>query len=257
MPNFFYWLGQYPETLMWFVIGSFVLGILLVLIISSKLGWLPKVIINRDGIHFEAKTKKQEEKEFESGRINKILDDKINAHDIDLFEFALEQTNKLERALRIKMRDVQCQSTRQSLMTCIRPLWRAARKNNFKLTLRPEQIKEYMDALLKEIIVYYQELSIEKDISYCSINDNIKCQDLPELNIIIEMLQEEIIDNWALPIRKEVVSTCQNKIKDYKEQIPLYEDLKDTARLRVANYCIKKNEDYIHNLTRPLLVGEI
>jgi len=257
MPNFFYWLGQYPETLMWFVIGSFVLGILLVLIIASKLGWLPKVIINRDGIHFEARTKKQEEKEFESGRVNKILDDKIAMHDVELFEFALEQTNKLERTLRVKMQNVHCNSTRQSLANCIRPLWRAARKNNFKVVLRPENTKAYLDELLKEIITYYQELSIEKDISFCAVNDAIKCQELPALDLIIELLNQEIVNNWALPIRSEVIRVCDRKIKDFNEQIPLYKDLKDNVRVMIAEYCIEKNKNYKEGLERPLLAGEI
>ena len=256
MPYFFYWLGQYPTVLQWFVICTFIFSGLILVIIASKVGWLYKISISRDGVHFMSR-EKEEIKAFESGRINKILDDKIVALDVDLFEFALEQTNKLERTMRIKMSDVSCVSTRQALAACIRPLWRAARKNNFKNVLRPENIKTYVDERIKEIIAYYQELSIEKDIANCAVNTNMKCQDLPALDVIIEILKKEIVENWAIPIRREVVKVCDNKIKEYEEQIPLYKDLRDGVREKVALHCIQKNKDHKTALTRPPVAGEI
>ena len=205
-------------------------------------------------------TKKQEEaqKQFESGSINKLLDDQIAMYDHELTDYAVDRADDLKGALDIKLKHVYCQSTRRSLASCLgSPLWKVCQKNNFKEELKPEKIKAYTVKILKKMTKEYQRCCIEKEIAMCSVDNKVKCLEIPPLDELITMLQKELIEEWALPIRQKNIEICGKKIKLYQEQIPLYEALNDIVRVNVAKFCIEKNERYIAELSRSPGPGEI
>jgi len=250
-------LSNYPAAVKWFIIGGFVFLILLFYGIGAALGIFGAISIGRDGLHFNVR-KKETQRQFESGSINKMLDDQIARYDKELEDFALDQSNKLRRTLNIKLREINCSSTRRSLASCLRyPLWEASRRNNFKDVLRPEKAKEYITKLMKELKEEYQAFAIEKEVSYCSVDEKMKCADLPSLDELLNMLENEIIIEWVLAVREKTMQACEKKIKCFQDQIPLYEQLKDGVRIKITQFCIGKNEGYIKALSRPPQPGEI
>ncbi len=245
-----------PETLKTVVVSFSLLISVIVFTIGAKNKWFSSFSFGK--LHFQA-NEKEAEKQFQSGNFNKVCDDQILRLDSELIDFALEQSNKLRRTLNIHLnRQVNCASTRRSLASCLRyPLWEAARKNHFRDVLRPENIKPYIERLLKEVIEEYQTFALEKEMSYCDVNNNIKCNDLPPLDEVLEMLKKEITESWALPIRRKTYEICDKKIKNYQSFLPSYKDLGDTVRVKVCEACIEKNEGYKKALSRKPEAGEL
>jgi hypothetical protein len=239
------------------------LATLIIFAIGARFKLWSSFTIGKNGLDVKAieqeKKKKEEEKKFESGNFNKICDDQILKLDGELVDYALEQSNKLRRTLNIKLnKHVGCSGTRRSLASCLRyPLWEAARKNHFKDVLRPENMKRYVDRLLKEVVEEYHAFSIEREVSFCTINPTDKCPELPPLDSIMDMLKQEIIESWALPIRCKTYEISEKKISTYKQFLPSYHDLGDGVRVKVCGACIEKNEGYKKALTRQPEQGEI
>ena len=244
-----------PEALKYLIICFFALMALIFIVVSVKRGWLKYFKISKDGVNIEVKNrqKKKDEvqKKFESGNINKLCDDQILNYDNELVDYALELANKLRRTLNIKLnKQVGCSGTRRSLASCLRyPLWEASRKNNFKQLLRPENIKHYIDKLLRDVTEEYNAFAIEKS-AWCANDNTLKCPDLPPLDETIKILKDEMITKWAMPIREKTIETCEKKSKLYKQFIPLYKDLGDDVRVLVCEHCIEKNEGHIKSLKR-------
>jgi hypothetical protein len=258
--------GVWTSDLLKIAIPCFtLLTTLIIFTIGSKFKWFAHLSISKNGLDVKAMEiikevqEKQEEKQFESGNVNKLLDDQIIKCDTEIVDFALEQSNKLRKTINIRLnKQVRCSGTRRSLASCLRyPLWEAARKNHFKEILRPEHAKEYVNRLLKEIIEEYQMFAIEIEMAHCVVNSEIKCQELPSLDTLLEMLREEIITKWALPIRQFVICTCKKKIQLYKEFLPSFKDLGDNLRIKRSELCIEKNQNYINMLQRKPEPGEV
>jgi len=261
LKEFYEALKNNKEALTYLIIGFYAVIILIIIIISAKLGWLKHLKISKDGVNFETENKQKNneiQKKFECGNINKLCDDQILNYDNELIDYALEQANKLRRTLNIKLnKQVGCSGTRRSLASCLRyPLWEASRKNNFKYVLRPENIKHYIDKILKDVTEEYHSFAIEKS-SWCINDANLKCPDLPPLDETIKMLKEEMISYWAIPIREKTIEICEKKSKLYKQFIPLYRDLNDDVRVLVCEHCINKNEGYVKALKRIPEVNEL
>jgi hypothetical protein len=255
-----------------FIVCVTVIFALIIFAVGSKFKWFSSITIGKTGIDVKAaeikaaeivekKEKEKEQKQFESGNLNKLLDDQIIKCDIEAIDFALAQSNKLRRTLNNQLNhQVPCSGTRRSLAACLRyPLYEASRKNNFKEVLRPENAKEYINKILKEVKEEYQAFAIEMEMSFCptAADSSIKCPELPPLDSILGILNDALINNWLLPIRQKIIETCEKKIKLYNDFLLLYEELGDNNRIKITKLCIEKNMGYIKALSRKPEPGEL
>jgi len=250
-----------PEALKFLVVGICTLIGLVLTIVFAKLGWLKYFKLGKDGVELKNNSKKVKQeayRKFESGNINKLCDDQILNFDNELVDYALELANKLRRTLNISLnKQVGCSGTRRSLASCLRyPLWEASRKNNFKYLLRPENIKHYIDKLIRDVTEEYNAFAIEKS-ARCANDNNLKCPDLPPLDDTIKMMRSELITQWAIPIREKTIEICEKKSNLYRQFIPLYKDLGDDVHVLVCEHCIEKNEVHIKALKRTPEVNEL
>jgi hypothetical protein len=257
-----------PEVIKWLVIGVFGFLTVLVVAIAAKNGWFHSISAGvGKGISITAKEKKnkeeeerareeekarQEEKEFQSGCLNNKMDADINRLDVKLADFALETAKNLRRSLNIELSmQIRCSSTRRALASCLRyPLLDAARRNNFCVKLRPENIKEYVESLMKEVVLEYQEFSAEKETSHCSNNPDLKCASLPPLGDTLVMLQKKVTEEWAVLVRGKNIEICEEKKAVYDEYKGSFEKLGNNVLVKVCVYCKGKNEDHITALSR-------
>ena len=242
-----------PEVLKWLIIGSFSFLIVLVFAIGAKCKWFSSISINKDKLEIKAKeeNKIEIEKRFQSGSLNHLMDCEINNLDNKLVDFAIERSRVVRRAMALELKTIGCHSTRKALASDLRfPLYEVSRKNNFKYNLLPENIKEYVDNLIKKMVYEYQEFAIEREMSWCPINNEIKCPDIPSLDELLLLNKKQLIEDWALPNRDQTIKICKEKIEVYEKYITLFEELGDQVKIKICIQCIDKNKSYIKNLTR-------
>jgi hypothetical protein len=257
------WTGALIRTL---IICGTALSALIIFAVGSKFKWFSSISIGKNGLDVKAteqiveKIQKEEaEKQFESGNVNRLLDDNINKCDKDLIDTALYLSNKLRRTLNIKLnKHVGCSGMRRSLASCLRyPLWEASRKNHFNTVLRPENTKAYLDNLLKEVMEEYETFALEFENNLCANNNSAHCPAMPPLSDLFDIVRTEIIHNWLLPIRKAAIECSASKLYFYKSFMPAFEDFNDVLRIKRTKMCVEKNEEYIKLLSRPPEAGEI
>jgi hypothetical protein len=245
---------EHPEVLKWLIIGIFSFAIVLVFALGAKFKWFSSLSVGKGGLDIKAKDepKKEIEKNFQSGNLNHLMDCEIHKLDNELIDFALEKSKTLRRAMTIELnKTINCHSTRRALASCLRyPLYEVSRKNDFKEKLRPENIKEYTDYLIKEIVYEYHDFAIEREMAWCHVNKNIKCPELPPLDDLLSVIRSQLIDDWALPIRNQSIDVCRKKIEKYNTYIPAFEELGDQVRIKICLVCIDKNKTYIKNLSK-------
>ncbi len=195
---------------------------------------------------------KDEEKQFQSGNINQLLNDHVHDLDTELVDFAVSRSNYLRKTLIGKLgKNFKCVGISRALVGILRfPLYEASRQNNFKSLLKPENIKHYIDRLMKEIISEYEEFIIIQEMAFCTNNNEVHCPELPTFEALADIIKEQVISNWALPIRQKVIDICNKKISAYKRFILSFEELGDKIRIKVSEHCIEKNKNYIAALSR-------
>jgi len=258
MKEFSVLLGTSPEALKIFVIGCFAISGLVIFIVASKMGWLESFSASKEkGITFEGK--KATEKIFESGNINKLMDDQIHKLDNEMLDYALERSNNIRRMLSKQLNTkIYCASSRRALAACLRyPLYEASRRNNFKYVLRPENIKSYIDRVMRELSSEYDEFAIELENNVCPVDGVKNCKQLPPLADVFEDVKSQLVEQWAIPIRQEQVRMHYSKISTYKQFMPSFEQLGDKVRVKVCENCIEKNTQYAEALKRKPEVNEL
>ena len=241
-----------PDILKVFLIGLFFIIGLIILIIANKLKWLSGFSIGKGGVEV-----KGVEKQFQSGTFNKLLDDQIQKLDTDLANYAISKANQLRRNFtRELIKNVSCVATHRALSSVLRfPIYEACRNNNFKLELKPENIKYYIGRIMREIIGEYEDFGIQQNQASCPIADH-SCVSIPPAIDIFSDLEKHIINEWALPIRKKLIEICESKIKLYKQFIQSYMEIGDQVRIKIAEHCIDKNKNYISALKRNPEINE-
>jgi len=247
-----------PEVLKIFIMCISVVFGLIFITIGMKMGWIGSVHIDKSGANIKA-NKKEVQRQYDAGTIKYNQDVKVREYDDELSDFAIEKSNKLRRTLAIELNNkILCMSTIRALSGGLRfPLYDASRKNNFKYKLRPENINAYIDNIMKEIIEEYKAFSIERELSYCGNNTEIKCPEMPSVDYLIDGVKRKIIDNWALPIREKNIEICNKKIELYKENISQYKLLGDEVNVKIALDRIGSNRGHIKGLERKPEPGEL
>jgi len=251
MKEFFLLLGQHPEALKVFIIGCFVIFVLIFLIIAGNQGWIRSFKAGKDGISGEF-AKKENQKKFESGNVHKIMNEQIHKLDHNMLEFSLNKSNVVRRNLTKQLtKNVFCVSSRRALASCLRyPLYESAIHNNFKYVLRPENIKFYIDRMMKEIAFEYEEYSIEIDNNTCPVDLKQNCKPLPPLSDVFESIRKELVEHWAVPIRHGQIQMHHKKIEVYTQYAVIFDQLGDLVLKKICETCIDKNRNYIKALER-------
>jgi hypothetical protein len=258
MREFFHILGLHPEALIVFIISCFIFLGFILFVIFNKLGLISYFNLSKEkGITFDSK--KEIEKKVESGNINKLMDDQINKLDNEMLDYALERSNNIRRILSKQLNTkIYCSSSRRALAACLRyPLYEASRRNNFKYVLRLENIKFYIDRVMKELAAEYEEFAIEIENTVCPVDNQKSCKQLPPIKDVFEDIKNQLIDQWAIPIRNAQIKTHHKKIDIYRQFTPSFDQLGDTVRVKVCEACIDKNTNYINALNRKPEVNEL
>ena len=245
-------IKAHPETLRAFLIGVFGLTSIILFLVAVKFKWLTSFSFSKSGIEI-----KQAEKRFQSGTINKLLDDQIHKLEMEMISFAIEKANDLKRSLiRQLVQEIQCSSTRRALVSALRiPIYEYARSSNFKGELKPDNIKYFVRRVMKDVAAEYEDFMIDHTGAKCPVT-NEKCMDVPPLCEVMKDLENNIMQNWALPLRRKQVDICEAKIKLYRQFINSYTELGDQVRIKVTEHCIEKNKNYIAALIRKPELGE-
>ena len=232
------------------------LGFIL-LLVAIKMGWIGSASIGKGGVGITA-NKKEVQRQYDAGTIKFNQDKKVREYDDELTGYAIEKADKLRRTLAIELNSkIFCLGTIRALSGGLRfPLYDASRKNNFKDKLKPENIKNYMNEIIKEIVEEYKAFAIEREMSFCGNDAKTKCPELPSVDSLIDTVQKKIIENWALPIRHKNIEICRKKIEHYKENIPQYKALGDEVNIKIAEDCINNNQEHIKALERKPEPGE-
>ena len=247
-------IRAHPEVLKWFVACVFGLIGLILFIIAAKFRWLSSLSFGRAGVRLEGNTDKQ----FQSGTFNKLLDDQIHKLDLELTGYAIQKANDLKRCLtRQLIKEIHCISTRRALIAALRmPIYECCRSNNFKYELRPENIRFFVDRLMKDVQAEYEDFAIDQNESVCPITSG-ECVKIPPLNEMIISLETNVLADWAFPLRRKQIDICEKKISLYRQYIQSYTEIGDTVRIKVAERCIEKNLVYIKALGRKPVPGEL
>jgi hypothetical protein len=234
------------EVIKWIVIGFSVILLFIFLTIGGRKGWFQNFKAGRDGISFEAKSKRRQ-----SGNLNKKLDDDIAKCDHVLLDTATELADNLRRGLsRYLDAFIKYPAGKRTVSGAIRiPLYNAIRRNNFKIVLRPENISGYIDKLMKDIKAEYDEVDGEQESFVCPIHGG-SCVDYPAWADLETPLRKRIIEEWVMPLKAAEITKCKSKIELYEKQILIFKDLEYEDRVIICQQCIEKNENYIKELTK-------
>jgi hypothetical protein len=239
---------EHPEVLKYLIISIFVFLGFIFLVIAIKLKWITSFSIGKTGINAKSQ-EKQVEREFQSGNLNKLLDDQIHNLDHELQTFAISKANELRRSFtRRLITKIECNATRRAMVSVLRfPLYDNCRNNNFKTELKPENIKFYVGRIMKEVTAEYEDFAIEQDNSNCPVTHE-NCIRVPAFEEVRDEIEKQILNDWALPIRRKFVDICELKIKLYMRYIAAYREIGDQTRVKVSEHCIEKNRNYISAL---------
>ena len=258
------WTPEFKDLLKTLIVCVTAIVIFILFIIVAKKGLLSSLSIGKDGLSVKAAEivkelkKEEDEKQFKGGTTNKLLDDQIRRYDDELVDFAVEQSNKFRKTLQIVFSKYKgCSRTKKALISCIRiPLYEASRRNHFREVCRSENTKNYLEKILKSIKNEYMLYAIDSETDFCTHNDKIKCFELPAVDELLPVLNEEIMHNWLYQIRAATIKCCKDKINLYTQYIGLFKELGDTNRVKITEQCIEKNNRYIIGLD-PRLGREI
>ena len=231
------------EVLKTFIICGFSFAGFILLIMASKFKWLSGFTIGKLNV------KGVIDKQYQAGTSNKLLDNAIDGLDKDLITFAIKKATDLRRSFTRRLFEkISCNSTRKALVSALRfPIYEACRTNNFKEELKPENIKAYVSRIMKEVADEYGDFALEHSVAICP-KTNEKCSAIPSIEDIYKELEAELLEDFALPIKKKQLDICENKIKLYKQYITTYKEVGDFVKIKVAEHCMKKNENYIASL---------
>ena len=238
-----------PDVLRPFIIGTFVVIVILLLMLASKLGLISSLSF-KDLFELKGKEKKEVEKKYETGSLKKNLYDQIIKLDKELESFAIERASKLKRAFtRGFNKTMPCASTRAALIDAIKgPLYEACRSNNFKLELKPVNIKWYVGRIMKKIVDEYEDFLTSHEGASCVIGQPHPCPKIAPVAKVEKQIEQAILQHWAQAIRRKQIDICESKIKLYLQFVDTFRQIGDLVEVRICDHCIEKNRNYISEL---------
>ena len=244
-----------PDIIKTLIYGISCVLLVIIYLIAVKLGIVSFFSFGKDGLKIKAA-----EKQFQSWNLNKLLEDQVHQLDFDTTNYALEKVDNLRRVLtRVLFEKIECTSIRRSLIESLRfPLYESCRNNNFKFELKPENIKFFVQRIMKAIKEEYEDFILEHNNSVCNMGSNLtgmklECPRIPPLNEIYSDLENYILEDLAKPIRKKVIDICEAKIKLYRQWARSYMEMGDAVGVKVVEHYIEENKNIISALTREAI----
>lgn len=245
MYNYFYEHPHIAQTIIYVVAFFVLVGLVFVLGKSKR---FRHISIGKSGLILEADEKeKEKERLWQSGNLEHLVRDLIQKLDMELMEFAIEQTSKVRKSFLIQLNKeihyFYVTSTVSSLLYF--PLLIAAIRNNFKIVLRPDNIKFYIERILKDLLYEYEELKLMHGNNDSKGAKEKYVENLPEWEVLEQSIQSILEHEWAIPIKQKNIDVCKKKIAVYRSFITSFENIGDFIKVNVMNACIEKNESYI------------
>ena len=238
-----------PEVLRPFIIGSFVVAVIVLIMIALKLRLVTSFSF-RDFIELKGREKKEIDKKFELGTLKESLRNQIIKLDKELENFATEQTSEVKSILAHHFyQSMPCTHIRSSLVDEIRdPLFLACRNNNFKLELKPINIEWYVKRIMKKVMREYNSFMMSYEGITCAANKLHPCPQIPSADEMEEGIKKIILHDWAHIIKRKQIDICESKIKLYVQFIDTFRQIGDELEVRICEACIEKNRNYIKEL---------
>ena len=204
----------------------------------------------RDFFELKGRDKKEVEKKYELGSLKKNLYDQIIKLDKELESYAIERASKLKRAFtRGFTKTIPCASTRAALIDAIKgPLYESCRSNNFKLELKPVNIKWYVGRIMKKIADEYDDFLTAHEGASCVIDHPHPCPKIEPVSKVEKQIEQVILQHWAQAIRRKQIDICEGKVKLYVQFIDTFRQIGDELEVKICDHCIEKNRNYIKGL---------
>jgi len=236
------------------VIGAFILSITILFLVGAKNGWLKILKIGKIGLEMEGEIKRKQ-----SGSLNKLIDDQIHALDREVFDSAVKLINDLyDNYIRYLAILIPHLGARRLVAEPVRlTLNNILLHTDFKIMLRPENLKRFIDMVLREIEVRYEEMTREEKFYVCPIHGGACFVDYPKFEKLLTMASERVIQDFALPLRIYQIQIHEKKIDVYNQIILSYTELEDFVNADTAKDKIEKNQKYIDALSRKPEEGEL
>jgi hypothetical protein len=179
--------------------------------------------------------------------IKNAMDKRISEFDMDLHAAVKSATRKERRAILGAIGETGLCSAAANMVALelLGPLYRAVDENNFKRRLSIQARDQFVLTKLEEMHEDYEIIMGEVASDPCLVTG--KPMTYPTWDVKKEGL-EEIVNYWADAITKEVVRTCEKKVRTYRSYIHQFEAIKDGFYIQVCRDCIEKNIQYIYKM---------
>jgi hypothetical protein len=217
------------------LLGVFAGVIILVLIRSKATG---KLNIGKNGVTFEMESKSRTNNYYMTRRIQEL--------DIELKTRCRRITNDLRGKVMQGLTEIKdiCPIVRVALASSMRvPLYHAIEENGFKRKFAKNNVVGYIEVLIEEIKLDYQEFFyLIKDVCKQDV------QSIPAFDVIQDVIKKLLLTFWSRKIVEQMIIICEKKIATYNDYKVLFRDLGDTYMLNVIEECIEKNKKHIEGL---------
>jgi hypothetical protein len=212
-------------------------GIIILVLIRAKVSG--KFKFGKDGVSFETvETKSRTNHYYMTRRIQDL--------DVELKTRCRRITNDLRGKVITGLSDIEgiCPIVRIALASSLRvPLYHSIEENGFKKKFTKAAMQGYLDILVEEIKLDYQE--------FFYLIKNACQQDrraIPEFETIQNTITGLLKTFWAKKIIGQMIVICEKKIASYNDYEPLFRELGDAYMLGVIEECKEKNKKHIEEL---------
>jgi hypothetical protein len=211
-------------------------GVIILFLIRTKTSG--KFKLGKDGVTFETESKSRTNNYYMTRRIQDL--------DAELKTRCRKITNDLRSKVMQGLSGIEgiCPIVRVALASSLRvPLYQSIEENGFKGKFSKSKVAGYLDVLLEEIKLDYQEyIYLIKDV--CKQDK----QSIPDFETVQTTIKRLLETFWVKRIIEQMINICDKKISTYNDYTSLFRDLGDTYMLGVIEYCKEKNQKHIDDL---------
>ena len=231
---------------------------MVMLLPAMKKGYIKSFSFSRAGFDVQAADSTNEVHPLDKNLLiydqNAMLHKAIVDLDGKMIDMAILQTNHLRRKLLYKLDDlVKHPFSRHTISSVIcEPLYRAARRNKFRVVLLESNIDKYINGLIEDIKLEYADYDNQQSNFTCPSQDGMKCGDFPLWKDLDEKLRikETLLEEWAWLLRNYRIKNSQEKNEVYGEYLQKFRALGAQFSIAKTEQCITKNNFYISELSK-------
>lgn len=235
------------------VICSALLMALVIFIFATSKGLLKNMKFGKSGLEIQGV-----EKQKRSGALNKLLYDQFVTLDSEAMEYAFKTVNGLyDNLTRYLETDISHPAGRKVVAGAVRTaLFNIFRRSDFKLVLRPENLRGLVDSCMLEIRLEVEEAIKDQKYAECPVHGG-GCFEYPRFETLLSPIRQRLIQDSILPLRSHQIRVHEKKIGLDKQFIPSFAELEDFVRVDVAKEDIERNEMFIAALSRKPTEDEL